>query len=146
MAGHGLPIGLAVAGANRNDFKMGRATLDSIPIDRPQPTEEQPQHLCLDKGYDYDEVRELGKEFGYTLHIRPRNEEAQAIKRQVGYKARRWLVERAHSWMNRFRCLLIRWEKKGENYLGLLHLACAWITYRAAGLLEEAQNAGTTRR
>jgi transposase len=136
VEGHGLPIGLAVAGANRNDFKMGRATLDSIPIDRPQPTEEQPQHLCLDKGYDYDEVRELGKEFGYTLHIRPRNEEAQAIKRQVGYKARRWVVERTHSWMNRFRCLLIRWEKKGENYLGLLHLACAWITYRAAGLLE----------
>jgi putative transposase len=52
--------------------------------------------ICLDKGYDYDEVRELGKEFGYTLHIRPRNEEAQAIKRQVGYKARRWVVERPH--------------------------------------------------
>jgi putative transposase len=112
VEGHGLPIGLADAGANRNDFKMGRATRDSIPIDRPQPTEEQPQHLCLDKGYDYDEVRELGKEFGYTLHIRPRNEEAQAIKRQVGYKARRWLVERTHSWMKRFRSLLIRLSRK----------------------------------
>ena len=117
--GNGLPIGLAVEGANRNDFKMGRATLESVPIDRPKPTSGQPQHLCLDKGYDYDEVRELGKEFGYTLHIRPRKEEEQAIKWQVGFKARRWVVERTHSWMNRFRGVLILWEKKIENYLGL---------------------------
>ncbi len=135
MEGNGLPIGLQVEGANRNDFKMVQATLESIPIERPRPTPEEPQHLCLDKGYDYDEVRELGKEFGYTLHIRPRNEEAQALKRQVGFNARRWVVERTHSWMNRFRSVLVRWDKKVENYLGLLHLACAFITYRATGLL-----------
>jgi putative transposase len=135
VEGSGVPLGLAVEGANRNDFKMWRATLESIPVARPKPTSEESQHLCLDKGYDYDEVRELGKEFGYTLHIRPRKEEAQAIKRQVGFKARRWVVERTHSWMNRFRSVLIRWDKKVENYLGLLHLACAFITYRAAGLL-----------
>src|SRR6266702_3510465 len=58
VEGHGIPIGLAVEGANRNDFKMGRATLESLPIERPKPTPEEPQHLCLDKGYDYDEVRE----------------------------------------------------------------------------------------
>src|ERR1051326_6725139 len=126
VEGHGIPIGLAVEGANRNDFKMGRATLESLPIARPEPAQKAPQHLCLDKGYDYDEVRELGKEFGYTLHIRPRNEEAQALKRQAGFKARRWMVERTHSWMNRFRGVLIRWDKKVENYLGLLHLACAY--------------------
>ena len=135
VEGHGVPLGVAVDGANRNDFKMLQATLESIPIEWPKPSQEEPQHLCLDKGYDYDEVRELGKEFGYTLHIRPRNEEAQALKRQVGFKARRWVVERTHSWMNRFRSVLIRWDKKVENYLGLLHLACAFITYRATGLL-----------
>jgi putative transposase len=86
VEGNGLPIGLQVEGANRNDFKMVQATLESIPIERPTPTPEEPQHLCLDKGYDYNEVRELGKQFGYTLHIRPRNEEAQALKRQVGWK------------------------------------------------------------
>ena len=80
-------------------------------------------------------VRELGKAFGYTLHIRPRGEEAQALKRQVGFKARRWVVERTHSWMNRFRSVLIRWDKQVENYLAMLHLACTFITYRAAGLL-----------
>lgn len=132
--GQGVPIGLAVEGANRNDFKMARATLESIPIQRPQPTEEEPQGLCLDKGYDYDEVRALAVEFGYTAHIRARGEEAQVLKREAGKKARRWVVERTHSWMNRYRAILIRWEKKPQNYLGLLHLACALITFRCLAL------------
>jgi transposase len=131
---HGVPIGLAVDGANRNDFKMMKATLESIPVKRPKPTRRNPQGLCLDKGYDYDEVRELAREFWYTAHIRTRGEEAQAIKHEAGFKARRWVVERTHSWMNRFRRILTRWEKKAENYLGLLHLVCAIITYRCAGL------------
>ena len=124
-----------VAGANRNDFKLARATLASIPIDRPGPTPEEPQGMCLDKGYDYREVRHLLAEFGFTAHIRARGEEAQAVKREAGHRARRWVVERTHSWMNRFRRILVRGEKKPDNYLGLLHLVCAFITYRAAGLL-----------
>ena len=129
-----MPIGLAIDGANRNDFKMVEATLESIPVPRPKPTRKHPQGLCLDKGYDYDEARDLAREFGYTAHIRARGEEAQAIKREAGFKARRWVVERTHSWMNRFRRILTRWEKKAENYLALLHLVCAVITYRCAGL------------
>jgi putative transposase len=125
---------VSVEGANRNDFKMARQTLESVPIPRPEPTAGEPQGLCLDKGYDDEEVRALVEEFGYTAPIRARGEEAAAIKREVGYKARRWVVERTHSWMNRFRRLLIRWEKKPENYLAMLHLACALITFRAAGL------------
>jgi putative transposase len=132
--GNGVPIGLAVDGANRNDFKMVKETLQSIPVKRPKPTRKKPQGLSLDKGYDYEEVRDLVKEFRYTAHIRSRGEEAQALKRQAGFKARRWVVERTHSWMNRFRRILTRWEKKTENYLGLLHLVCAVITYRGAGL------------
>lgn len=129
-----MPIGLAVDGANRHDSKLVEATLKSIPVERPKPTEEEPQGMCLDKGYDYDPVRDLVQEFGYTAHIRARGEEAQAIKREAGFKARRWVVERTHSWMNRFRRILTRWEKKPENYMGLLHLTCAVITYRCAGL------------
>jgi len=130
-----VPIGVAVDGANRNDFKMAQATLESIPVPRPRPTRRRPQGLCLDKGYDYDEVRDLAKEFLYTAHIRARGEEAQALKHEAGFKARRWVVERTHSWMNRFRRVLTRWEKKAANYLGLLHLVCAIITYRAISLL-----------
>jgi putative transposase len=124
-----------VDGANRNDFKLARAPLESVPIARPEPTVVDPQGLCLDKGYDYRAVRDLLTEFGYTAHIRARGEEMQALKREAGYRARRWVVERTHSWMNRFRRILIRWEKKPANYLGLLHLVCAFLTYRAAGLL-----------
>jgi len=71
-------------------------------------------------------------EFGFTLHLRTRGEEVQSLTQRAGFKARRWVVERSHSWMNRFRRVLIRWEKKAENYLGMLHLACAIITCRAA--------------
>ena len=84
-------------GANRHDMKLTRATLESIPVDRPKPTKRSPQGLCLDKGYDYDDVRDLAREFGYTAHIRARGEEAQAIKQEAGFKARRWVVERTHS-------------------------------------------------
>jgi putative transposase len=133
--GGGVPIGLGVAGANRNDFKLLRETIESIVVERPQPTEEQAQGMCLDKGYDYDEVRDILQEFAFTAHIRARGEEAQALKREAGYKARRWVIERTHSWMNRFRAILVRWEKKVANYLALLHLACAYITFKQAGLL-----------
>ena len=133
--GGGVPIGLAVEGANRNDFKMARETIESIPVERPEPTPDQPQGMCLDKGYDYEEVRALLVEFGFTAHIRARGEEAKALKREAGFRARRWVVERTHSWMNRFRGVLVRWSKKLANYLALLHLACAYITFKAAHLL-----------
>jgi putative transposase len=73
-------------------------------------------------------VRELLTECGCTAHIRARGEEAQARKQEAGCKARRWVGERTHSWMNRFRRVLIRWDKKVGNYLGFLHVACAYIT------------------
>ena len=123
-------------GANRNDMKLVRQTLESIPEDaeRPEPTEEEPQGVCLDKGYDYDEVRQIVAELGFTAHIRCRGEEAQKLKRAAGFKARRWGVERTHSWMNRFRGVLIRWSKKAANYVALLHMSFAFIIYRRMGL------------
>lgn len=132
--GHGVPIGLAVAGANRHDMKLARATIESLVVERPEPSDEQPQGMCLDKGYDYTEIRELLVEFGFTAHIRSRGEEAKELAQEAGKPARRWVVERTHSWMNRFRRILIRWEKKAEHYVAFLHFACALIALRAAGL------------
>ncbi len=129
-----MPIGLTIDGANRHDMKMVRPTLESMVAERPEPTQEQPQGMCLDKGYDYDEVREILEEFGFTAHIKARGEEAKELKAEAGKRARRWVVERSHSWMNRFRRILVRWDKKPENYLALLHFACALIAFRAAGL------------
>jgi transposase len=134
VEGGGVPVGLAVAGANRHDMKLVEATLESIPVERPEPTGDEPQGMCMDKGYDYDEVRALLEEFGFTAHVKSRGEEAKEIKRRARYKARRWVVERTHSWLNRFRGVLIRWCKKPENYIAMLHFAFAIITYRCAGL------------
>ncbi len=116
-------------------MKLVRATLESIVAERPEaPEEQEEQGMCLDKGYDYDEVREILEEFGFTAHIQGRGEEAKELKAEAGKRARRWVVERSHSWMNRFRRILVRWDKKPENYIGFLHFACALIAFRAAGL------------
>lgn len=121
-------------GANRHDMKLVRDTLKNIVVERPEPTAEKPQGMCLDKGYDYQEVRDILIEFGFTAHIRSRGEEAKELAAEASKRARRWVVERTHSWMNRFRRILIRWEKKSQNYLAFLHFACALIAFRAAGL------------
>src|SRR5262245_22123577 len=73
--GTGGPIGLAVDGVNRNDFKMARETIERIAVERPDPPPDAPQGRCLDKGYDYDEVRDLLTEFGFPAHIRARGDE-----------------------------------------------------------------------
>lgn len=132
----GIPVAIAIDGANRHDMKLVRGTLDGIMADRPIPTAAMPQGICLDKGYDFDEVRDIVREFGFTAHIRARGEEAKAIKQEAGFKARRWVVERTHSWMNRFRRILVRWEKLPETFIAMLHLACGIITWRATGLLK----------
>ena len=116
---------------------MARETLESIPVERPEPGASGGQHLCLDKGYAYEEVRELAAAFAFTAHIPAKKERGQPaveVKRKARAKARRWVVERTHSWMNRFRGILIRWSKKPENYIATLHFALALITYRATGL------------
>lgn len=135
--GQGIPIGLAIDGANRTDMTLVRATLESLMATvtrRPDPTENPPQGMCLDAGYDYAEVRALLIEFGFTAHIRSRGEERKELARDANQKARRWVVERVHSWMNRFRRILVCWEKKADNYLAFLHFACGLIACRAAGL------------
>ena len=129
-----MPLSIVIAGANRPDYQLVQDTLLSMPMDRPTPTAKKPQGMCLDKGYDYLEVWELLEEFGFTAHIAIKGQPTQAIKRTARKKARRWVNERTHSWMNRFRGILIRWSKKPENFLALLHLVCAIISFRHAGL------------
>jgi putative transposase len=92
--GRGVPPGVIIAGANRPDMKLAGETLGSIPIEQPVPTSEDPQHLCLDAGYDYAEVRDTISAWGYTSHIRPRYEEVQLRLQVPGFRARRWVVER----------------------------------------------------
>jgi putative transposase len=132
--GHGVPLGLAVSGANRHDMKLTQPTLETLVVERLVPSLDHPQSICLDAGYDYQEVRDVLVDFGLTAHIRSRRDEARELKQKAGSRARRWVVEHSHSWLNRFRRILIRWEKKPENYIGFLHFACALMAFRAAGL------------
>jgi putative transposase len=92
----GGPLGAAIAGANVHDTKLLAATLEAIVVERPQPTEARPQHLCLDKGYDNPTGRETVATYQYTPHIRRIGEEKLDGYGQKTYPARRWVVERSH--------------------------------------------------
>jgi hypothetical protein len=131
----GIPIGLAVDGANRNDCKLAEPTIASIPLERPEPTPKAPQGVCLDKAYDHDFIREILAGLDFTPHIRSRGEEARELRTDLGERARRWVVERIHSWINRYRALLIRWSKKPLNHEALLMLCFALITWQQTGVL-----------
>jgi putative transposase len=130
--GHGLPVAVVVDGANRTDMKLLPATLDAVVVRRPTPTEAEAQGLCLDAGYDYEVTREEVSERGYTAHIRPVGEDRAAARRADPTKRpHRWVVERLHSWLNRSRRLLVRWEKRPDTYLAFIHLACALLCFQA---------------
>jgi len=101
--GQGIPLAVVVAGANRHDMKLLADTLDAVVVERPEPTEAAPQHVCLDKGYDYDECRQVAAQHDYIAHIRSRGEEQREKREIPGYRPRRWVVEVCHSWLNRFR-------------------------------------------
>jgi len=135
--GTGVPLAMIVSEANRTDMKRLEALLDARMIEMPPlpedtPDEERPQ-LCLDRGYDYDSCRETARAQGYVPHIPLKASAAHPLP-PPGHPdrrpPRRWVVEVAHSWFNRFRRLLIRWEKKGQNYLALVQLAAVLIIYR----------------
>src|SRR5205085_9268092 len=106
-------------------MKAATETLDRTVVKRPSKN----QNLCLDKGYGYPEIKRESIKRRYMPHIRHRGMEKKLIK--IGYTTKRWVViERTNSWHNRFRKLLVRYEKKSENYLALVCLACSIIVYR----------------
>lgn len=131
--GRGVPIAVAIGGANAHDQSLAKETLCGIPLRRPKSEGRARQHLCLDKAYVGEPIKRLAQKRGYQPHV-PLKGQPQA-KRSSRKKARRWVVERAHSWINRARRLLVRWEKKVENYLAFIHLQFAYTVLQIAGLL-----------
>ncbi len=127
----GGPLGVVVAAANVHDTKLLEATIESIVVARPEPTEDEPQHLCLDKGYDNPTGETAVAKHQYTPHIRRIGEEKiDAKDRKRTHPARRWVVERTLAWLSKCRGILVRYAKKSCNYLGLIQLACALLWYR----------------
>ena len=142
----GIPLSVVISSASTHDIKMVIDVIDSVVIKRQNPSSHKSRngrrkpwkHLCLDKAYNSGpEEHELIKR-GYVLHIpykRKRGEEVDEEKPKVTpnrkkHSAKRWVVERTNSWHNRFRKLFTRYEKKVENYLGLLQFSCCMIIYR----------------
>ena len=123
----GGPLAVVVAGANVPDHRLLERTLDAVVLERP-PVEPPDwlQHLCLDAGYDNDPSYLAALDRDYLPHIASPRYPPPAHR----FPARRWVVERTLAWLNRWRGILIRWEKKAENYLGLLHFACALLWFR----------------
>ena len=124
----GGPLAVVIAGANIPDAQLLAATIDAVVVERLEPEPDWPQHLCLDKGYDNPTGWGVIVDYGYTPHI-------QLIRdlrppRKNRYKPRRWVVERTLAWLSKCRAILIRWDKKACNYLGLLKLACGLLWFR----------------
>jgi len=126
----GGPLAVVIDGANRHETKLLSATIEAIVVERPQPTAEQPQHLCLDKGYDNPTGRKAVEEHKYIGHVRKIGEEKLDERGEKKHPARRWVVERTLGWLSKCRAILVRWDKKSENYLGLIQLACGLLWYR----------------
>lgn len=130
----GGPLAIVVAAANVNDAQLLEATLEAIVVERPDDIEE---HLSLDKGYDNPTGRGVALAHGYEAHIRQIGQEKLDETHQKRYPARRYVVERTLAWLSKCRGLLVRYEKKAENYLGLLQWACALLWYRRLVRLSE---------
>lgn len=127
---NGIPLSIVVGGAHVHDVKLLEPTLDQIVTERPPAQEPLKESLCADKGYVGEPAQKAIEERHYKPHIRQRGEEIAEKRRNPRARARRWVVERTHSWLNRYRKLLVRFEKTALSFEGLLELACALIVFR----------------
>jgi len=128
--GRGVPLSIIVTGAHRHDVSQLEAVLDAIVTQRSAPPERRSKHLCADAGYTGAPALRTIVEHGYIPHVKGRGQEAAEKRQHPLKRARRWIVEVAHSWFNRFRKLLVRYEKLERSFLGLNHLAAAIIAFR----------------
>ncbi len=137
VEGDGGPLAAVVAGANVPDHQLLARTLDAVVLERP-PVEvpDWPQHLCLDAGYDTEASYLAALDRDYQPHIASHRAPPPPPERR--FPARRWVVERTLAWLNRWRGILVRWETKAANYLGLLQLACALLWPRRLHRLSSA--------
>ena len=130
--GRGVPLSLVVTGANRYDVTQLQLVIEEIILDCPQNIV---QHLCADKGYDGKSALQIIVSNGYVPHVKTRGQKIQEKKRNPTWKARRWVVAVSHSWFNRFRKILVRYEKRTDTYMALLHMAAAIIACRKIDII-----------
>lgn len=130
MDGRGVPLSIIVTGANVHDVTQIDAVLSACMVKRKIPAQRRDKHLCADNGYRGVKALAVILAHGYIPHVVSRPNEAKAKRRQPWKKARRWVVEACHGWFNRFRKLLVRYEKLERTFMALNHLAAAMIAFR----------------
>mgnify|MGYP000072590526 CR=1 FL=1 len=125
---NGLPLAVVLSGVNTHDVKLLGDTLDRLVVERPKTSERKPQKPLYGCGL-YWPSRRGGIQKLHRAHP-PSRGGKKMLEHDPGFRARRWVVEVVHSFMNRFRKLLVRCEKKAVNYLALVQFACAIIVWR----------------
>ena len=126
----GGPVAVVVTGANVHDSLLLADALEAVIVEPPNPLEHE-QHLCLDKAFVGGPCDATARVFSYEPHVRQIGEEKADVRTgEKKHPARRWVVERTIAWLNRCRGILVRYEKKAENYLAAVQLACALLWYR----------------
>ena len=128
--GRGAPLAVVAAGANVPAQTLALETVARLNGRRPQKVLKRVQPLCLDAGYDYAEVIAGMLERDYILHLKHRRESTPAVPPEHKHPACRWVVARTHAWHNKFRGILVRWEKKLDHYYAMLDLASLLIVSR----------------
>ena len=126
--GDGYPLAVTLHSASPHESTLLASCLDAA------PPEFLPPLLIADKAYDSDPLdAQTIAEFGVEL-IAPHKQNRRAPKTQDGRRLRRykkrWKIERMFAWFDRFRRLLLRWERKSENFLAFVQLACSIIVMR----------------
>jgi transposase len=124
----GTPLAVRLTGANIHDSTMLEEMLDAIPAiaGKPGRTLRRPRKCHADKGYDYPRCREACRRRRILPRIARRGIES---KEKLG--RHRWVVERGFAWLNRFRRLTIRYERRADIHHALTSLACSLICLRA---------------
>ena len=145
----GIPLSAVISSARTHDIKLVIDIVDNSVIKRPSSSKPKSrrkgrrrrlQHLCLDKAYNSTQEEQELISLGYVIHISPkrkRGEKEEEVETETQlslnlkkHSAKRWVVERTNSWHNRFRKLFTRYEKKVENYLGLVQISLFMIICR----------------
>lgn len=128
---NGLPLAVTVSASNVHDSQMLEATVDRIPAlrlagKRRGRPRKRPAKLHADKGYDYPRCRRALRARGILPRIARRGIES---RERLG--RHRWVVERTLSWLNRFRRLKVRYERRADIHQAFLSLGCALICWNA---------------
>jgi transposase len=125
--GRGIPLAIELTGANCHDSTQALPLLDAIPpLQGPRGRPRcHPDCILGDRAYDAERIRRALR----ARHISPllamRNTENGS-----GLGLWRWVIERTFAWLNQFRRLRLRYEKKAEMHKAFLSLACALICWK----------------